>query len=242
MQKAKPSHRIGAIAIDLLIVIVTVLLITPLFLMVFEVKAPAKVELNTPEIREVVVQRLDSDEYKLPKLDAQQIDKDLDLYVTRYTADEWAEYLETIVNDEGVNTTLETKITDEMVTEFMTYYERCDKYFDDYSVYMRSIALIVVVAFFVIFTVYFTVLGYLWDKQTIGRSIFKIKVLTSEGQKPSYWVLLFRDLVGFALFNLLNICMFVPIIINAISITGKEQSSIGDIMSKTMMVSTINEE
>ena len=229
MLKAKPSHRIGAVAIDLLIVIVTILLITPLFLMVFEVKTPTKVEFNTPEIREVLVQRLDNDEEKLPNLDAKQIDKDLDLYVTRYTEVEWTEYLETRVNDE-------------MITEFMSYYGKCNKYFDDYSVYTKSVALIVIVAFFVVFTIYFTVIGYLWDKQTIGRSVFKIKVLTAEGKKPSFWVLLFRDFVGFAVFNLFNICMFVPIIINAISITGKEQSSIGDIISKTMMVSTINEE
>ena len=119
---------------------------------------------------------------------------------------------------------------------FLNYYESCIEYNKAYTRYIANFMIISALSFLVVFVLYFDVLGYYYKKQTFGRQICKIKVVKTDGSKPSFYILIVRDVIGFALFNLLNICMFVPLIINTLNMMGKDQTSLADNMTKTMVV------
>lgn len=93
--------------------------------------------------------------------------------------------------------------------------------------------------FLAIFLLYFVGLPLIWSKQTAGRAIFKIKVVTQENQKIGFGTLIVRELIGSYLIGyVLLVCCCIPGIINLVMMFGKNQTTIHDNIAGTMMVSS----
>ncbi len=92
--------------------------------------------------------------------------------------------------------------------------------------------LVVLVAFFL----YFVVLPYFWDKQTIGRLVTKTKVLYLN-EKPSFGKIALREVVGTYLITIqLIVCCCIPGFINLVFLLGQENTVIADKIAGTTFV------
>ena len=225
MVKAKLGRRLLALLIDLTLVIVVTTLLASLSNMIFKLNAPEDVELKgvTETQREIIIDKLETNS-NLELVSREKLDRDLSTYVISFTKDEWLQYLD------------EEEQPSSFVLIFNNYYDNCVVYNKAYTKYLANFMLITFASFLIVFIIYYDVVGYYWHKQTLGRLLCKIKVVKTDGSAPSFYTLFVRDVVGFALFNVLNICMLVPVIINTLNITGKDQTSLADNMTKTMVV------
>lgn len=99
-----------------------------------------------------------------------------------------------------------------------------------------------VISVILIFTLYFAILPYFWDKQTVGRLILKVKVVREiDGEKPTLMNFIVRDVVGSCLLKVMNVCCGLHFILNIIFVLSKNKT-IGDMISGTYLVSTNSNE
>lgn len=63
----------------------------------------------------------------------------------------------------------------------------------------------------VLYVGYFIVFGYLNKGQTVGKKLFKIKVVNKDGSLPSIWNVIVRSLLIYGIFTLLYSIVFVNI-------------------------------
>lgn len=95
-----------------------------------------------------------------------------------------------------------------------------------------------IISVIVIYILYFALLPYLWDKQTVGRLILKVKVVTDvNDEKPTFINFIVRDLIGTCLLSVLNVCCGLHLILNIIFVLTRNKT-IGDMISGTHLVST----
>lgn len=227
MLKAKIGPRLLALLIDLIIVFVLTTFVAVIGNMTFDLTEPEDIELKVTETeRELIIDKIDNDA-KLNNLSREHIENNLSTYVIRYEKEEWIDYLDDVEQSANLQ-----KI-------FINYYDGCIVYNEQYNEYINDFGLLSWISFLIAFILYFDVLGYYYKNQTFGRKVCKIKVVKTDGSKPSFYTLLVRDVVGFLLFNILNICMFVPLIVNTLNIMGKDQTTLADNMTKTMVVKIV---
>lgn len=119
--------------------------------------------------------------------------------------------------------------------EIYSFYTKCVAYEEEYLKYSIYNLLVTLLSYFIIMIIYYDIIGYLWKYQTVGRFIMKIKVVTYDGTNLTPTKLLLRDVVGFGLFNLLNVCCGLALIINWYKIY-KQNVSVGDAFSQTRMI------
>lgn len=99
-----------------------------------------------------------------------------------------------------------------------------------------------VISVILIFTLYFAILPYFWDKQTVGRLILKVKVVREiDDEKPTLMNFIVRDVVGSCLLKVINVCCGLHFILNIIFVLSKNKT-IGDMISGTYLVSTNSNE
>ena len=67
---------------------------------------------------------------------------------------------------------------------------------------------------------YFMIFGYLNKGKTIGKKIFKIKVVNSSCDNPSIWNMVVRSLFIYGLFTLLFSVIFVNVLNDTVFTTG----------------------
>ena len=88
-----------------------------------------------------------------------------------------------------------------------------------------------------IYVLYMVVLPYFWEKQTIGRLIMHLKVVSKTEEKAKISNLLLRELIGgFLLLRLLSVSVFIPIIYWYLSTTTGR--TLADMIGGTRLVDT----
>ena len=90
---------------------------------------------------------------------------------------------------------------------------------------------------------YFTLVPYLLDGQTLGKKIFRIKVVMVDGSEITFASLFVREILGKLLLNFINIFL-ANLASYALMLYREDKRAIGDIFAKTMVVdiTNINEE
>lgn len=82
---------------------------------------------------------------------------------------------------------------------------------------------------------YFTLLPFLLDGQTLGKKIFKIKVVNERGEKASLKRLFIREIFGKYLLNFVSF-FFGHLISLLLLQSRKDKKSIADILAATIVV------
>lgn len=82
---------------------------------------------------------------------------------------------------------------------------------------------------------YFTLLPFLLDGQTIGKKIFRIKVVNERGEKASLKRLFIREIFGKFLLNFVSF-FFGHLISFILLESRKDKKSIADILAATIVV------
>lgn len=134
---------------------------------------------------------------------------------------EYQKYLQEILNGGTGDTTM-------MVSYFGEYL----KY---YFVNLGFRALFAVIVSFL----YFVVLPLFWKKQTLGRLIFKARVVKKDGTEAGIGNLLLREIVGTALLYLL--LGGVSIVISTLILVVGSSRSLADYIGKTRLISVAEE-
>lgn len=207
MKKASGAQRFVAFLVDSIILAIVTSLISALLCLAFGLKSPEVVELSSDERERVIGYIAKETNYSKDTL-LELDDKSILVYAS-------------LLDD--------TKYNDSAVTKAKQWY----KEYTSYSIKSSVTSLIVSI---ILFISYYDILGYYWSKQTVGRMLLKIKVVNYDGTDSKASTLVLRDFVGFELINLLNICCFIPLIINIVLICGKDHASIGDKLSYTQMI------
>lgn len=222
MKKAAAGQRFVALLIDAIILFVASLLVSKAIIEVSGLEEPDFEYDCSEEVKDATIDYL-NDYYSgfSLKFDDYEIDE---LALVYGSADE--NKVKDFINDKYPG------IYDE-VFDFYTY---CVDYSKDCLHYNTSTRMIGVGVSLFLFVIYYCVIGYCWNKQTVGRLAMKIKLVSMDGEKPTVGKLLLRDFLGFYLFNCLNVCCFAPIIINAIFVCGRDALSVGDRLSGLLMV------
>lgn len=99
--------------------------------------------------------------------------------------------------------------------------------------------------FFIVFVlgiIYFTVIPYYWSKQTIGRAIFKCKVVKKNNEELDFKDHALRFIVGDILFNFLNSVLILGIIIQIVLISKEPVTTLHDKIADTKMVDLMKSE
>lgn len=86
---------------------------------------------------------------------------------------------------------------------------------------------------------YFTLIPYLLDGQTIGKKIFRIKVVMVDGSKITFASLFVREILGKLLLNFINIFL-ANLASYVLMLYRDDKRAIGDIFAKTMVVDITN--
>ena len=153
---------------------------------------------------------------------------------TDITDEQVALYVYYLVDDETVKKTC-ARYDSDFSSRIINSVEDCRSYASASMKYTLTSSIVSFLSYLIIIVLYYDILGYYWSKQTVGRMLMKIKVESLEGKDPTMGTLVLRDLVGFGLYNILNICCFIAFIINVIYIT-RDHISVGDRLSLTRMV------
>lgn len=82
---------------------------------------------------------------------------------------------------------------------------------------------------------YFTLVPYILDGQTLGKKIFRIKVVMVDGSKITFASLFVREILGKLLLNFINIFL-ANLASFALMLYREDKRAIGDIFAKTMVV------
>lgn len=221
---ANPSQRFVAFLIDTIIIGFVTFLLSLLLSLVFRVKEPQFEEID-PHVKPVLVEMINN---KLsPAGDSNLVTADV-------TDEQVALYVYYLVDDENVKNTC-ARYNSDFSNKVINSVEDCRNYASASMKYTLTSSIISFLSYLIIIVLYYDVLGYYWSKQTVGRMIMKIKVVNLESESPTMGMLVLRDLVGFGLYNILNICCFIALIINIIFIS-KDRISVGDRLSSTRMV------
>ncbi len=89
-----------------------------------------------------------------------------------------------------------------------------------------------------IYVLYLVVLPYFWEKQTLGRWMMHVKVVTIHEEKAQLTHLLLREMVGGYIFlNLLSGFLVFPLLYWYFSATSGR--SLSDMMAKTRLVDSV---
>lgn len=86
---------------------------------------------------------------------------------------------------------------------------------------------------------YFTLIPYLLDGQTIGKKLFRIKVVMVDGSKITFASLFVREILGKLLLNFINIFL-ANLASYVLMVYREDKRAIGDIFAKTMVVDITN--
>lgn len=86
---------------------------------------------------------------------------------------------------------------------------------------------------------YFTLIPYLLDGQTIGKKLFRIKVVMVDGSKITFASLFIREILGKLLLNFINIFL-ANLASYVLMVYREDKRAIGDIFAKTMVVDITN--
>lgn len=86
---------------------------------------------------------------------------------------------------------------------------------------------------------YFTLIPYLLDGQTIGKKLFRIKVVMVDGSKITFSSLFIREILGKLLLNFINIFL-ANLASYVLMVYREDKRAIGDIFAKTMVVDITN--
>lgn len=100
-----------------------------------------------------------------------------------------------------------------------------------------SVSYITLIVNIIVFIIYYCVIPLFWEKQTFGRYLLNIKVIKESSDKMEFGDFLLRDFLGFHIIVgfLTGLC-FLGIIINAVLVLGKDQTTIQDKLAKTVMI------
>lgn len=100
-----------------------------------------------------------------------------------------------------------------------------------------SFSYITLILNLIIFIIYYCVIPLFWEKQTVGRFLLNIKVVKDSTNKMKFTDFLLRDFLGFYIIVsvLISLC-FLGLIINAVLLFGKEQTTIQDKIAQTIMI------
>ena len=220
---ASPSQRFVAFLIDSIIVGFVSYLLTLLLMFTFRVKEPVLAKFDS-DVKTVLVDIVND---KLSSVN-------VSTRVTLQTDNESIAIYIGITEDidikngcSGLDSELSTKVIN-TVADIRTYISQSSRY-NVVSSVISFISMLIIVF------LYYDVIGYYWSSQTVGRMLFKLKVVDMKGNPPSMPILALRDVVGFALFNLLNVCCGLALILNIIFIL-RDHVSVGDRLSSTRMV------
>ena len=82
---------------------------------------------------------------------------------------------------------------------------------------------------------YFTLVPYILDGQTLGKKIFRIKVVMVDGSKITFASLFVREILGKLLLNFINIFL-ANLASFVLMLYREDKRAIGDIFAKTMVV------
>lgn len=82
---------------------------------------------------------------------------------------------------------------------------------------------------------YFTLVPYILDGQTLGKKIFRIKVVMVDGSKITFASLFIREILGKLLLNFINIFL-ANLASFVLMLYREDKRAIGDIFAKTMVV------
>ena len=82
---------------------------------------------------------------------------------------------------------------------------------------------------------YFTLIPFLFNGQTLGKKIFKIKVVNEKGEKASLKRLFIREVFGKYLLNFVSF-FFGHIISFVLMQSRKDKKSIADILAATIVI------
>lgn len=221
---ANPSQRFVAFLIDTIIIGFVTFLLSLLISVIFKIHEPVLDEFDT-DVKPVLVEIVND------KLKSSAV-------ATRVTIDttneEIAVYINLLTNDEDIKTKC-MGLDPNLANKVINSVEDCRNYITLTTKYTLTSSLVSFLSYLIIMVLYYDILGYYWSKQTVGRMIMKIKVVSLESEAPTMGSLVLRDLVGFGLFNILNICCFIALIINIIYIS-KDHISVGDRLSSTRMI------
>ena len=86
---------------------------------------------------------------------------------------------------------------------------------------------------------YFTLIPYLLDGQTLGKKIFRIKVVMVDGSEITFASLFVREILGKLLLNFINIFL-ANLASYVLMLYREDKRAIGDILAKTMVVDVTN--
>lgn len=220
---ANPSQRFVAFLIDTIIIGFVTFLLSLLLLVVFRVKEP-QFEKIDPHVKPVLVEMINN---KLSPTGNSNLTTDIN-------DEQVALYVYYLVDDETVKNTC-ARYDSDFSSMVINSVEDCRSYASASMKYTLTSSIVSFLSYLIIIVLYYDILGYYWSKQTVGRMLMKIKVESLEGKDPTMGTLVLRDLVGFGLYNILNICCFIALIINIIYIT-RDNISVGDRLSSTRMV------
>lgn len=102
---------------------------------------------------------------------------------------------------------------------------------------LYSFSYITLIVNIVIFIVYYCVIPLYWEKQTVGRFLLNIKVEKESGDKMHFADFILRDFFGFyVIVSVLTSVCLIGLIINAVLVFGKEQTTIQDKLAQTVMI------
>ena len=218
-----PSQRFVAFLIDTIIIGFVTFLLSLLLLVVFRVKEP-QFEKIDPHVKPLLVEMINN---KLSPTGNSNLTTDI-------TDEQVALYVYYLVDDETVKKTC-ARYDSDFSSRIINSVEDCRSYASASMKYTLTSSIVSFLSYLIIIVLYYDILGYYWSKQTVGRMLMKIKVESLEGKDPTMGTLVLRDLAGFGLYNILNICCFIALIINIIYIT-RDNISVGDRLSLTRMV------
>ncbi len=86
---------------------------------------------------------------------------------------------------------------------------------------------------------YFTVIQYLLNGQTIGKKLFRIKVVMIDGSDITFSSLFIREILGKLLLNFVNVFL-ANFASYMLMLYRDDRRAIGDIFAKTMVIDITN--
>lgn len=103
--------------------------------------------------------------------------------------------------------------------------------------YFSHLILLFVFSSLFIIIIYYCLIPIIWDSQTIGRALFRIKVVKKDNQEMKFSDFLLRDLLGLNIIvYILTLFCFLGPIINAVMLFGDNQTTIQDEIANSKMV------
>ena len=220
-KKATLGSRFLAIFIDLIILGILASILTTIITMAAKIEAPEFKPNFSENVENFLVDFVNENDELAIQID--EFGEEVVIYIATFEYDDLIEYAASI---SGSPTVSEIKVA----------YSYCQNYYKEATTTTIKQLAITLAVTFVLFIIYYPIIGALWRRQTIGRFIAGIKVIDSTGYSPTFSKLIVRDVIGFYLFNLLNFCCFVPLIVNIVLLAGAERCSVGDKMSNTIVV------